>query len=258
MDSPTPRSSLTQLAYERLRTDVLSGRLRAGEKLKISVLCKALGVSLSAVREALSRLSSESLVIAEPQRGFRVAPVAAEDVRDLTHVRIEIERLCLMRAITAGTVEWESEIIAALHRLNNCPFNPDDVSDEWTHVHAVFHRSLVAACDSRWLLRIREQLFAQGERYRRISVRRPDRRRNLRTEHTEIANAIIGRNLELACNLMEQHLTLTEKLTLGSFEHNNTGQLEGAPKGEIPMGKASAARRRSQSRGVKKEKAKER
>lgn len=55
-----------------------------------------------AVREALSRLSSECLVIAEPQRGFRAAPISEEDLVQLLEARKEIERLCLHRAMGCG------------------------------------------------------------------------------------------------------------------------------------------------------------
>ena len=217
MDANTPRSSLTQSAYEQLRAELLSGRMRPGEKIVIAKICVQLGVSLSAVREALSRLTSEDLVIAEPQRGFKVAPVAIADVHDLTRVRVEIERLCLTHAIAKGSVAWESEILAALHRLNNCVFNPLDVSGEWTALHATFHLRLVSACDSRWLLQIRKQLFDQGERYRRISVRRDERSRDLAGEHAALAHAVVDRNTVQACQLMTDHMLRTEKLTLESL-----------------------------------------
>ena len=51
-----------------------------------------------------SRLSAEGLVVAEPQRGFKVAPVSLEDLADLTKARIEIETLCITNSIEAGGV----------------------------------------------------------------------------------------------------------------------------------------------------------
>src|SRR5712672_2028195 len=74
--------------YQHLRADILACRLRPGVKLQINLLAEDLGVSLSGVREALSKLSAEGLVVAEPQRGFRVAPVSLEDLGDLTMTRI--------------------------------------------------------------------------------------------------------------------------------------------------------------------------
>src|SRR5438132_9546483 len=98
MGRDTPQN-LTQAAYEGLRADLLACRIPPGSRLKIQELCTRLSVSLGAIREALSRLTSEGLVVAEPQRGFRAAPISAEDLSDLTRTRIKIESLCLRRAI---------------------------------------------------------------------------------------------------------------------------------------------------------------
>ena len=68
--------NLTQGAYEQLRADILSCRLLPGSKLKIQELCIRCAVSLGAIREALSRLTSEGLVVARPQRGFKAAPIS--------------------------------------------------------------------------------------------------------------------------------------------------------------------------------------
>ena len=65
-----PSANLTQAAYEGLRADLLACRIPPGKKLKIQELCDRLSVSLGAIREALSRLTSEGLVVAEPQRGL--------------------------------------------------------------------------------------------------------------------------------------------------------------------------------------------
>lgn len=78
---------------------MLDGAHAPGSKLPIDQVAERFGVSLGAVREALSRLTSDRLVIAEPQRGFSVAPVSAADLIDLTTVRIDIETRCLRRSI---------------------------------------------------------------------------------------------------------------------------------------------------------------
>jgi DNA-binding GntR family transcriptional regulator len=212
-DSP----SRTVSAYHQIRSGILAGRLQPDRKLRIQELAASLDVSPSVVREALSRLSAESLVVAEPQRGFRVAPINADDVRDLTQVRIDIELNCLRRAMSEGDVNWEAGIVAANHALTRTPHNINDVSDDWTAAHAKFHHALVAACDSPWLLRIREQLFVQGERYRRINIRMSDDSRNLRAEHSRLAEAVLSREVKLASDRMIEHLRLTETLTLQSL-----------------------------------------
>jgi DNA-binding GntR family transcriptional regulator len=100
-------ASRTIQTYETLRRELLDGDHPPGSKLLIDQLAERFGVSLGAVREALSRLTSDRLVVAEPQRGFSVAPVSTADLIDLTAVRIEIETRCLRRSIQRGNLEWE-------------------------------------------------------------------------------------------------------------------------------------------------------
>lgn len=191
--------------------------MAASEKLKIHDLAGQLGVSPGVVREALSRLASERLVIATPQRGFRVAPVSAEDVHDLTEARIDIEMACLRRSIARGDLAWEAGIVAATHRLNRTPHDVNEAEEEWARAHATFHAALVAACDSSWLLAMREQLYYQAERYRTINIRVSGHVRDLPGEHEKIASAVLKRDLDGAGALLTEHLRLTETLTLKSI-----------------------------------------
>lgn len=218
MPRDVPFQSLTQLAYERLRADLLACRMRPGERLRINELCRALAVSLGAVREALSRLTSEGLVVAEPQRGFSVAPVSAAELRDLTAVRIEIEGSCLRRAIAAGDVAWEGELVAAQHRLSRTslrePGDDHRVSEDFARAHAEYHRALVAGCNSPWLLRLRDILYAQTERYRRLSVPLAREERDLNREHREIADAALARDADGAVALLASHMGMTTAILL--------------------------------------------
>ena len=68
---------MTVASYERLRRDLITGALAPGSRLKISDLFQSTAINLSAIREALSKLTAEGLVIALPQHGFRAAPVSS-------------------------------------------------------------------------------------------------------------------------------------------------------------------------------------
>ena len=211
-------SSLTQDAYQRLRSDLLACRLLPGARLHIGELCQTLAVNLSAVREALSRLTSEGLVVAEPQRGFRVAPISADELRDLTGVRAEIEGMCLERAIAAGDLGWEAQLVSAFHRLSRTPerepTDPQRMNEAWSVAHASFHEALVAGCDSPWLLRLRAILYVQSERYRRLSVPLAEAARDLDGEHRGIMEAALARDPEQARALMARHVEMTTQVLL--------------------------------------------
>lgn len=214
--------SITVETYERLKDELLSARRAPGAKLKIDGLSKDFGVSPGAVREALARLSSDGLVCAEPQRGFVVAPVSAADLVDLIAVRIEIETRCLRRAIVIGDVAWEGRILSALHQLKRVPTvdavagEPSVMSSQWARLHGEFHDSLIAACDSRWWLRLRDQVFLQAERYRRLLIPYARIERDAEAEHQAIGEAAVARRADLACDLMTEHLQTTADMLLAS------------------------------------------
>src|SRR3546814_10378760 len=114
----TREYSLTERAYKRLRDDLLTCRLAPGDKLNIKEISETLGVSLGAIREALSRLTSEGFVIADERRGFRASPISVAELRDLVQVRSNIEGQCLRRSIEIGGLDWESGLVAASPRLS--------------------------------------------------------------------------------------------------------------------------------------------
>jgi len=213
-------TNLTQGAYARLRADLLACRIAPGSRLKIQDLCAEHAVSLGAIREALSRLTSEGLVVAEPQRGFRAAPISPEDLADLTRVRIEIDGLCLKRAIELGDLDWEARLVAAFHRLSRLPERaPGDLvrsNEDWAEAHGAFHAALVEGCGSPWLMRLHRQLYDQSERYRRLSVSLAPTGRKIADEHQKILDAVLARDADKAVALLGAHLARTTEILLSS------------------------------------------
>src|SRR5690606_30358256 len=110
----------------------LDGSLPPGTKLNIGALEKRYEVSLGAIREALSRLSAEGMVIAESHRGYTVTPVSSAELLDLTRTRVDIEWLCLKNAMQHADVEWESRIVAAAHRMERLQDAPSEVEPRST------------------------------------------------------------------------------------------------------------------------------
>jgi DNA-binding GntR family transcriptional regulator len=221
MTSPRPDiSPRTQTldVYQKLRGDIVSCRLPPGQKLNINALCASYGVSLGAIRESLSRLASDDLVVAEAQRGYRVAEVSPDNLLDLMRTRAEIEALCLRKSLSRGGIDWEANLMAAGHRLSRTPRNATpknaNVSDEWETAHDAFHLALVAACDSHWLLKIRAQLYTQAERYRRLSLKISASRRDVAAEHQKLLKAAIARDADCIVDLMAQHLDATTRYLL--------------------------------------------
>ncbi|WP_425644323.1 GntR family transcriptional regulator [Agrobacterium leguminum] len=182
----------------RIRTDILACRLVPGQKLVIAELCAEFEFSLGAVREALARLTSEGLVVSEPRKGFKVAPITEAELRDITRVRATIESLCLENAIRNGDLKWETNIVATQFELSKLslqdPADPVRVSEAWADAHKRFHEALVAACDSPWLLHLRDLI----------------------SEHRDIADAAVSRDVEKATMAIRAHLEKTTRILIES------------------------------------------
>jgi len=204
---------LTSAVFERLRADILATRLVPGQKLHIAGLAGQFGVSLAAVREALSRLVADGLVQALDQRGFRVRPVSHADLEDVTRTRIEIEALALRKSIERGDADWLASVERSHAVLAAMPYrdpaDPTQHNEPWIGLHRDFHRTLVSACGSTWLLSFREVLHEQSERYRRLSIRFNDGQRNVPAEHAVIVNAVLRRDADAAVASLSEHFMLT-------------------------------------------------
>jgi hypothetical protein len=112
------KKTLAGAAYAKIKADVTGGVFEPGQRLRIEDLRQAYGTGASPLREALSRLAAEGIVVSIGQRGFRVPPVSVEELRDITNMRILLETEALRQSIEHGDDEWEAEVVASFHRLS--------------------------------------------------------------------------------------------------------------------------------------------
>lgn len=208
--------------YEAMRADILSGRVAPGEKLPFAALVERYQGSVGIIREGLQRLTEQGLVEAEPQRGFSVVKISAEDLQDLTTARVEIEVLALRYALRNGDTEWEALLVAAHHRMATTPQYGDDpqrFAEPWAKAHGAFHNALLAGCANRRILTAALSLRDSAELYWRWSAPHFDRDRDIAQEHRDILDASIGRDTGRACELLSKHICrTTESLLVGMGE----------------------------------------
>ncbi|AXY43317.1 FCD domain-containing protein [Halomonas sp. JS92-SW72] len=219
MAAPKRKSGRTRssLIYDTLREELVNGRFEAGEKVAISALRERYDIGLSPLREALNRLAAYGLLIQENQRGFRVPRLDRSELDDIAEMRRELECMALVRAIERGNAAWESELLAAAHRLKRADECPEQV-DEWERLHGQFHRTLLAPCGSVWLLRFIEQLHDQFDRYRRLAPRAPQVRDQLNQQHDQLVELALAGKVAAAQALMEDHIQRSYQVALGACQ----------------------------------------
>lgn len=200
--------------YETLRQDLLNGRFSAGERLSITLLRDTYQVGLSPLREALNRLAAYGLLRQENQRGFRVLELSRSELADITEMRRQLEGMALELAIKHGDAEWESQLLAASHRLARTGAHTP--VGEWELLHSRFHNALVAPCGSVWLLRFISQLHDQFDRYRRVAPRAQELRHELDAQHQQLVDLALERDARRARALIEEHITLSSEVAGGS------------------------------------------
>jgi GntR family carbon starvation induced transcriptional regulator len=161
-----PGQTVTTLVFERLRADILGVQFRPGEKLRFRELRARYGVGVSPLREALTRLAADGIVVLEDQRGFRVAPVSRADLEDLTRLRQQLETTALAQSIAEGDEEWEVKVMAAFHRLSKLPENEPGggrvMNEQWARRHEEFHFAQDAVRPERTLSAPVEGLWRGG------------------------------------------------------------------------------------------------
>jgi GntR family carbon starvation induced transcriptional regulator len=207
---PVP-STLTEALQDRLRRDIILGSLKPGAKLKLETLSKSYDVSVSTMREALSRLASEGLVVVEGQKGFTVLPVSLEDLRQITEMRQLLECHALRQSIARADLDWEARVVGAYHKLSKVEAlvetDPERHGEAWERYNQEFHAALIANCQSRWLLSFHKAMYDHSQRYRMLSLKtKPFPRAQSAREHRNILDAALARDADKAAELLAQHI----------------------------------------------------
>jgi len=210
---PQP-GTVGESAYQKIRSDIVFGRLGPGKKLKLDRLKADYGASVSTLREILNRLHSERLVVAEGQKGFEVAPVSIANLREIAALRQLLEGRALEQSFRAGDMEWEGRVVAAHHRLarmeERMAQGDRSQTEEWKRYDWQFHQALISACGSKMLIDNHAAVFDKYLRYQMIALSyRGDIAAN---EHAELLVCALTRDAARACEVLTRHVA-------GGVEH---------------------------------------
>lgn len=205
--------TLAEAAYRQLRRDIIEGVHKPGEKLRVEHLKDQYAVGAGTLREALQLLVTDALVVAQGQRGFRVAPISLDDFEDITRTRVLLETVALQQSIELGDDNWEASVVAAFHMLSRAEEKLGDGTnasrEEWEMRNRHFHEVLISASPSRWVRHFQNILYLQSERYRRLSLFRQPIPRDVHAEHQAIVDAALARDAKEATRILSEHILRT-------------------------------------------------
>jgi DNA-binding GntR family transcriptional regulator len=191
---------------DRLRDDILTGRLAEGERLQEAKLAERFGVSRGPIREVLAQLSHEGLVEAKPNCGVKVTHSDSDAIRELiVPIRRVIETFALKHFFQEinerDVLAWES----ILHHLKSACERKDEAAI--IQYDLAFHRSLLTRAQVPALLAIWQTIVARIRRhFRHATAHYGENLLEIYEQHRQLVEVFCSGNREAAIKALEEHI----------------------------------------------------
>lgn len=197
-----------ETTYRRVRADIVFGRLAPGQKLTLERMRDAYGSAVGTLREVFNALASEGLISAEGARGFEVAAISPDNLRELAHMRLLLECEAMRSSFEAGDVEWEARVVAAHHKLATVERSVsagNRTGEETLRTYDwQFHNALISACGSRLLLDLHAGIYEKYLRY--LVLASVFRGSPVTREHRELLDCALARDWKRAQAVTVTHV----------------------------------------------------
>ena len=222
------RPQLSDEASAFVRGLIMSGELRPGAAVRPETIGEALNISTTPAREALQALRVEGFLDLVPRRGFLVAPLTGQDIRDLFQVQALIGGELAARAASTATDTDVAELEALHHELIAAAArNNDELLEEKNHA---FHREINLLADAR------KMIWALGliTRYvpRRFYSSIPGWPRATVDDHAALLEGIRARDPEATRAAMHTHIVHSGELLAAHFDERVAAAAEEAADGD--------------------------
>lgn len=198
----TAKRSLVESISRDLREQILVGKLAPGKRISQLSIAEHYGVSRLPIREALRTLSNEGLIVMEPARSARVAPLDSTDLREVYLMREQLEPMAMALAVTRISetdIDQATDLLKAMEVLGTA-------NSEWLRMDRQFHTMWYEHIKMPRLIRTIEQLWDVAQRYRAIFNMTPGAQSISDLEHWMILDAIRRRSSLDVKALLEVHL----------------------------------------------------
>ncbi|WP_158240689.1 GntR family transcriptional regulator [Telmatospirillum siberiense] len=197
--------ALPDVLYQSLRESILNGSLPPGSELRQELIAKQFGVSRVPVREALSRLQAEGLIILRPRRGFAVTSLDLAEIIEVFELRMVLEQHALE---TATRLRTESDVLAVealLTAMESLDPQAEGYLPAWLDVNREFHNRLIASARRQRLSTLTINLRDTIEPYVRIESYFTGQVDDAAAEHRALFAAFKDRDATRAGEISRDH-----------------------------------------------------
>jgi len=209
LDSYQP---LREVVCETLRTAIIEGVLKPGERLMEIQVSEELGVSRTPVREAIRKLELEGFVVMIPRRGTYVSDLSIKDINEVFEVRTALDVLAAGMAAERITDDELEQMERLLVQLGE--YIEHNEIEKIVEADSQFHDLLYSASRNTRLVGIINNLREQLTRFRSLSMSYPGRLKEMLGEHTRLVESLGRRNVPLAKRLAGEHMANAEQTLL--------------------------------------------
>ena len=201
---PKSKSTRVDSAYERLKSDILTGALPPGFQAPEPDIADRLGMSRTPVREALIRLEAEKLVDLIPRRGARVVPISPGDLCEIFDILAVLEELAARSAAKKGVPPELQEEIGRINLQSEQALASRNM-DCWAELDDNFHRR-IAECGGNARLETQisgflDQVFRANSMLLRLNKAPASNA----PDHKALFEAILSSDIERAGKLARDH-----------------------------------------------------
>ena len=200
---------LRDVVFNTLRQEILTGKLKPGERLMEIHLANRLGVSRTPIREAIRMLELEGLVIMVPRRGAEVAQITWKNLKDVLEVRRALDVLAIELACERMTAEEMDELYKACEEFKQATLTQD--TRKIAEADVKLHDMIVAATRNNRLIQLVNNLAEQMYRYRFEYLKDSSQHDMLVQEHKDMYQSILKKDRISAARAVKKHIDNQEE-----------------------------------------------
>ncbi|MDE6909304.1 MAG: GntR family transcriptional regulator [Lachnospiraceae bacterium] len=216
---------LRDVVFKTLRQEILTGKLKPGERLMEIQLANKLGVSRTPIREAIRKLELDGLVIMIPRRGAEVAQITLKDLKDVMEVRCALDVLAIELACERMGRDERNKLYQACENFREAVKTKD--TRKLAEADVAFHDAIVLSTGNTRLIQLVSNLSEQMYRYRFEYLKDATSHEMLQQEHMEMYQSILKKDKAAAASVVRKHINnqeeaIIKQLQLEKSENQNT------------------------------------
>lgn len=210
---------LRDVVFNTLRQEILTGKLKPGERLMEIQLANKIGVSRTPIREAIRMLELEGLVIMIPRRGAEVAQITLKDLKDVMEVRCALDVLAIELACGRMGREELEGLYRACENFRKAVGTGD--TRKMAEADVALHDLIVASTGNRRLTQLVSNLSQQMYRYRFEYLKDSTSHEMLLQEHMEMYQSIKDKDKAVAASVVRKHIHNQEEAVIKQLQLEN-------------------------------------